>query len=123
MATRYGFQVKATCERYVDRLEQIRDAVQLHVDAPMLVIGLIPHDVPGYDDRVRAWRPALTDRFDRPARGSHYLDVFESLRTADGLLLRDGIHLSAAGHQRLADLVLDPLRDLMIATPAAASAS
>jgi lysophospholipase L1-like esterase len=121
MAARYGFQVKATCDRYVERLAEIRDAVQLQVDAPVLMIGLIPHDVPGYDDRVRTWRPVLADRFDRPADGSHYLDVFESLRTENGLLLRDGIHLSAVGHRQLADLVVDPLRELMIATPAAAT--
>jgi lysophospholipase L1-like esterase len=118
LAARYGLVVKATRERYLELMARQRDRIRAQTSAPILFVGPLPHDesfYPGFGARVRAWSADLVALLHRPSEGSTYLDVYRPL-TVEGsgrYLLRDGAHLTAEGHRRIADLVLPTLVALM----------
>lgn len=120
MGSHYGVRVKATRERYLEWMEQRREQIRSQTAAPILFLSLIPHSDdyhPGYLQRAREWNRDLAALLDRPAEGSHYLDLFEPLAgrpTAD-MLLRDGTHLSPRGHSVVAPVIAPFLQQLMAA--------
>jgi hypothetical protein len=119
IAQRYGTFVKATRERYLELMARHRDRLRESSDAQMLFLGLLPHSdffYPGFCERVLAWGRDLEALLHDPARGYHYLELCAPLVRDGGVarcLLRDGAHLSPAGHQRVADLVTPVLAELM----------
>lgn len=119
LAARYGLVVKATRERYLELMARHRDQLRTEADADLLLVGLMPHSdysYPGYHDRVTAWGEDLARLFHRPDEGSTYLDVYAPLAEhPQRHLLRDGTHLSASGHRRVAELVVPTLLPLLAA--------
>lgn len=119
LAQRYGTFVKATRERYLALMERHRDRLRASTDADMLFLGLVPHSdffYPGYCERVLAWGKDLEALLHRPALGCFYVELCAPLLQDGGVrrhLLRDGAHLSAAGHRRVAELVVPALASLM----------
>jgi lysophospholipase L1-like esterase len=70
---------------------------------------------PGYGERAVAWSKDLQGSLHQPARGRTYFELYGPL-TQGGVapnLLRDGIHLSAEGHRRVAELVSPLLLSLI----------
>jgi lysophospholipase L1-like esterase len=118
IAARHGTIVKATRERYAQRICEIRDQLRTQCDAPILFLNLLPASddcYPGYAARVAEWTPFLRAALHRPELASFFLDIHAPLRrwrTRD-LLLRDGTHLSPTGHRRIAELIAPVLRELM----------
>jgi lysophospholipase L1-like esterase len=117
LAARYGLVVKATRERYLEIMARHRERLRAQTGARFLFFGLLPQResfYPGFGARVLAWSKDLGDLLDRPADGSHYLDVSPSLvPVADAVVLEDGAHLTASGHRQVAALVLPRLVELM----------
>jgi lysophospholipase L1-like esterase len=118
LAARYGLVVKATRERYLELMARQRDRIRAQTSAVVLFLGPFPHDesfYPGFGARVRAWSEDLAALLHRPAEGSTYLDVYRPLtvESPGRYLLRDGAHLTAEGHRRVAHLILPTLVALM----------
>lgn len=106
LARRYGLEVKATLERYLDRMLDLRARVRAKTDAEIVCIGLLSADeriYPGYRARVAEWTPRLAAALDDPAARSSFVDPTAALGwNVDEILLRDGTHLSREGHRRVA---------------------
>jgi len=117
LAARYGLAVKATRERYLEIVAHHRERLRAQTGARLLLFGLMPHSddfYPGYCARALAWSRDLADLLDRPAEGSHYLDVSPSLvPITASVVMNDGAHLAAEGHRRVAALLLPRLVELM----------
>lgn len=124
LAARYGTRVKATCDRYVAFVTEMRDRVHARGCGTILFLGLLPHSdlvYPGYMQRARAWNERLEAALHRAERGDFYLDVTRHFGKTDveQCLLSDGAHLTRAGHRRVAEIVLATLPDLLRARDAA----
>ena len=106
LARRYGLEVKATLERYLDRMLDLRSRVRAKTDAEIVCLGLLSADeriYPGYRARVAEWTRSLAAALDDPAARSSFVDPTVALGwNRDEILLRDGTHLSAEGHRRVA---------------------
>ncbi len=119
IARRYGTFVKATKERYLELMARHRDWLRQSSDAQMLFLGMLPHSdsfYPGFCERVLAWGRDLEALLHDPARGDYYLELCGPLLRDGGVarhLLRDGAHMSPAGHQRVAELVTPVLGEMM----------
>jgi lysophospholipase L1-like esterase len=118
LAERYGTEVKATRERYLELVLRYSDRIRAQSDAHQLLLGLLLHSedmFPGYGERALRWSRDLHGLLHQPARGRSYLELCAPL-VEGGVaryLLRDGTHLSAAGHQRVAELVTPALQSLL----------
>jgi lysophospholipase L1-like esterase len=112
LARRYGLEVKATLDRYLDRMLDLRARVRARTDADIVFLGLLPADeriYPGYPARVAEWTPRLAAALDDPAARSSFVDPVGALGwNTDAVLLRDGTHLSGEGH-RLVSGALAPV--------------
>lgn len=118
LAARYGLTVKATRERYLELAGRSRDHLRQRSGLTILFVGLLPHSdfmYPGYGDRAVSWNADLRRLLHRPEQGCSFLDLFAPVIQGDrgAFLLHDGTHLSIAGHQRIAELVVPPLLDLL----------
>ena len=119
IARRYGTFVKATKERYLELMDRHRSRLRETSGAPVLFLGLLPHSdhfYPGFCERALAWGRDLEALLHDPARDSYYLELCAPLLQDGGVarhLLRDGAHMSPAGHERVAALVTPVLGELM----------
>jgi lysophospholipase L1-like esterase len=118
LASHYGTEVKATRERYLELVGRHSDRLRALSDAHQLLLGFLPHSddmFPGYGERAVQWSKDLQGLLHQPARGRTYFELYGPL-TQGGVarnLLRDGIHLSAEGHRRVAELVSPVLLSLI----------
>jgi lysophospholipase L1-like esterase len=118
LAARYGTEVKATRERYLELVLRYSDRMRTQTDAHQLLLGLLLHSddmFPGYAERALAWSRDLRGLLHQPALGRSYLELCAPLIEGGVAccLLRDGTHLSSAGHQRVAALVTAVLQSLI----------
>ena len=119
LAARYGTEVKATRERYFELVLRYSDRMRTQSDAHQLLLGLLQHSddmFPGYGERALAWSRDLYGLLHQPGQGRSYLELCAPLMEGGvaRYLLRDGTHLSAAGHQRIAELVTPVLQSLIV---------
>ena len=119
LAARYGTEVKATRERYFELVLRYSDRMRTQSDAHQLLLGLLLHSddmFPGYGERALAWSRDLYGLLHQPGQGRSYLELCAPLMEGGvaRYLLRDGTHLSAAGHQRVAELVTPVLQSLIV---------
>jgi len=117
-AARYGTIVKVTGPRYVQLVCRLRDRLRKLSKAKVLLLGLIPHSedyYPGYQKRASEFSKLLEAALHRPEENVVYFDLHSYLMpygTRD-LLIRDGRHLSAEGHRRVAEAVVPILKRLI----------
>lgn len=104
---RYGLEVKATLDRYLDRMLDLRARARARTDAEIVFLGLLAADeriYPGYPARVAEWTPRLAALLDDPAARSCFVDPIPALGwSVEDVLLGDGTHLSPEGHRRVAE--------------------
>ena len=118
LAARYGLEVKATRERYLELVVRYSDRMRALSDARQLILGLLLHSddmFPGYCKRALAWGRDLDGLLHQPERGRFYLELCAPLMQAGAArnLLHDGTHLSVDGHRCVADLVTPLLQSLL----------
>jgi lysophospholipase L1-like esterase len=125
LVARYGTEVKATRERYLELAGDARDQLRARTRAPILFLGFFPHSdelFPGYTARVTEWNEHLAQLLDHPDDGFFFLDVLRVLNRpgAGAVLLSDGMHLSVEGHRRAAEVILPTVTQLMRALDSSA---
>ena len=118
LAARYGMEVKATRERYLELVVRYSDRMRAQSDAHQLLLGLLLHSddmFPGFGERALAWSRDLQRLLHQPAHGRSYLELCAPLMQGGAArhLLRDGTHLSAEGHRHVAELVTPVLQSLL----------
>jgi hypothetical protein len=125
LIARYGPQVKATRERYLELAVRARDRIRDQTQASILFLGLLPMDdeyFPDYTARATEWNRHLAGALRDPERRMDFVDVLTIIDAGwDGLLLSDGQHLTVEGHRRVAALILPTITRLT--AEAAASAA
>lgn len=108
-----------TLEKYLARLQELVDLIRRirPRPVPIVFLGLVPlrpDYYPGYNERVLGWSTAIAEALHRPAEHLFYVDTSPLFSVAPRLMLiRDGTHLSAEGHRRVAELIVPMLRQVM----------
>ncbi len=117
-AARYGMKVKANEGQYLELMRRHRARVREQTAASLVFCSIFPHSefaYPGFNGRVTACNARLASLLHEPDAGSFVVDVYGPLtrRRPDTHLLRDGMHLSTAGHRIVAETLMPLLRSLI----------
>jgi lysophospholipase L1-like esterase len=118
LAARYGLEVKATRERYLELVMRYSERMRALSNAHQLILSLLLHSddmFPGFGTRALTWSRDLHGLLHQPARGRTYFELCAPLMQGDVALylLHDGTHLSVEGHRRVAELVTPVLQSLL----------